>query len=100
DDPPHSAPMPDRESGTPADEKRKEELEQELRARLEPGETLLWSGQPWEGLILRAYEPLLIPFMFVFTGVLYAVASPILTGLFLSPVPELLAVLASLVLVP
>jgi hypothetical protein len=100
DDPAHSAPMPDRESGTPADEKRKEELEQELRARLEPGETLLWSGQPWEGLILRAYEPLLIPFTLAFTGVLYAILAQTLTALFLHSPSELLAVLASLVLVP
>lgn len=37
-----------------------EELERELRAHLEPGEELLWSGRPQTGILFRSCEPLVI----------------------------------------
>lgn len=51
-----------------ADETRKERLERELRAHLEPGETLLWSGRPQTGLVLRAGEFVAIPFLTFWGG--------------------------------
>ena len=50
--------------------KRRDRLERELRARLEPGETLLWSGQPQAGLVLRVHELLMVPLSLVWCGVL------------------------------
>jgi hypothetical protein len=68
--------------------KRKERLERELRARLEPGETLLWSGQPQQGLLFRPCEPLAI-YMSVGAGVLWLIVVFFLVrSLLHGPYPE------------
>lgn len=54
-------------------ENRKERLERELRAHLEPGETLLWSGQPQAGLLFRSCEPLAI-YLSVWAGIMWLIA--------------------------
>jgi len=36
-------------------------LESRLAAELEPGERLLWSSRPKQGLVLRGVDALLIP---------------------------------------
>lgn len=64
---------------------RGKELERELRAHLEPGEKLLWSGQPQAGLILRVGELFAIPFMFVWGGGLLTVGVLALDALLLHP---------------
>jgi hypothetical protein len=40
----------------------------DIQAQLEPGEKLLWSGQPRRGLMLRPYDLFLIPFSLVWCG--------------------------------
>lgn len=82
------------------DGKREEELERELRAHLEPGETLLWSGRPWTGLILRAHEPFLIPFTLACAGMLYSIAAEILKDLVEAETSTPMVVLGALIFLP
>ncbi len=56
-----------------ADEKRKERLDRELHTHLEPGETLLWSGQPQAGLVLRVHELFMVPITLLWCSVLLPV---------------------------
>jgi hypothetical protein len=48
--------------------KRADALKQELRDALEPGEKLLWSGFPRQGLMLQPQDAFLIPFSLVWGG--------------------------------
>ena len=47
---------------------RAEALQQQLRDTVEPGETLLWSGFPQQGLMFRAQDVFLIPFSLMWCG--------------------------------
>jgi cytochrome c oxidase subunit IV len=44
------------------------ETDSPLTALLDPGETLLWSGQPKQGLLLQASDALAIPFSLAWGG--------------------------------
>ncbi len=44
------------------------EVEQALRRELDPGERLLWSGQPVQGLRLQAGDLFLVPFSLMWGG--------------------------------
>jgi len=47
---------------------RADALQQQLRAAVDPGEKLLWSGFPRRGLMLRAQDAFLIPFSLLWGG--------------------------------
>jgi hypothetical protein len=47
-----------------------------LSDSLEPGESLIWTGAPRQGLLLRPYDVFLIPFSLLWSGfALYGVLS-------------------------
>lgn len=68
-----------------ADEERKERLERELHTHLEPGETLLWSGQPQAGFFLRPGELIAVPFLAFWGGGMTAFGLIFLGAFFVSP---------------
>lgn len=45
-----------------------ENLQSELRPHLQPGESLLWTGQPKSGLVFRGTDALMIPFSLLWLG--------------------------------
>ncbi|HEY1629715.1 MAG TPA: hypothetical protein VGF56_00265 [Rhizomicrobium sp.] len=47
-------------------------LEQDLNAALDPGERLLWSGRPQQGVVLRNPDAILIPLSLVWLGLAVA----------------------------
>jgi len=44
-------------------------VEQILTPELEPGERLLWSGRPKQGLVLRPSDAFLVPFICIWAGI-------------------------------
>jgi len=44
------------------------DIQHELRRELEPGERLLWSGMPRQGVVFHATDVFLIPFFLVWAG--------------------------------
>jgi len=43
-------------------------LDDDLRSRLMPGERILWSGRPRQGLLLTGRDIFLVPFSLIFCG--------------------------------
>lgn len=45
------------------------DIQHELRPELGPGEHLLWSGMPRQGVVFRAFDLFLIPFFLIWAGI-------------------------------
>ena len=59
------------------------DTQHEVRRELGPGERLLWSGMPRQGIVFRAIDLFLIPFILVWAGVpTYGLAHSPRTGVF------------------
>jgi hypothetical protein len=56
------------------------DIQHELRPELRPGERLLWSGMPRQGVIFRPIDLFLIPFFLVWAGVPTAAVLGFLSG--------------------
>ena len=68
------------------------DIQHELRPELGPGERLLWSGRPRQGVVFRAIDLFLIPFILIWAGIPTAAAigfirsgKPIGTDIFFLP---------------
>src|SRR5215813_9463770 len=56
------------------------DIQHELRPELRPGERLLWSGMPRQGVILRPIDLFLVPFFLVWAGLPTAAVFGFLSG--------------------
>src|SRR5438045_4038647 len=54
--------------------------DQRIERSLEPGEQVLWSGRPRQGLILRASDALIIPYSLLFVVFVAPLAGSVMSG--------------------